>query len=106
MKTLLFSLLLTISGLTTLEAQINENPILNLENEDKKRLNWGYYLGFNQYDFKVDYKYHDYSTWYMADQMLTSKSLGFNVGLIGELRSEEHTSELQSRENLVCRLLL
>src|SRR5690606_40619372 len=25
---------------------------------------------------------------------------------IAELRSEEHTSELQSRENLVCRLLL
>src|SRR5690606_40748969 len=24
----------------------------------------------------------------------------------GKLRSEEHTSELQSRENLVCRLLL
>src|SRR5690606_39673585 len=26
--------------------------------------------------------------------------------LAGDLRSEEHTSELQSRENLVCRLLL
>src|SRR5690606_40197019 len=26
--------------------------------------------------------------------------------LLGEIRSEEHTSELQSRENLVCRLLL
>src|SRR5690606_41295826 len=26
--------------------------------------------------------------------------------LLGDLRSEEHTSELQSRENLVCRLLL
>src|SRR5207302_3399207 len=25
---------------------------------------------------------------------------------LGERRSEEHTSELQSRENLVCRLLL
>src|SRR5207302_6944128 len=25
---------------------------------------------------------------------------------LGSLRSEEHTSELQSRENLVCRLLL
>src|SRR5690606_40783090 len=25
---------------------------------------------------------------------------------LGPLRSEEHTSELQSRENLVCRLLL
>src|SRR5690606_4423917 len=34
-----------------------------------------------------------------------------NVGLVGNVvnqryRSEEHTSELQSRENLVCRLLL
>src|SRR5690606_30560364 len=29
----------------------------------------------------------------------------FSVGVI-VLRSEEHTSELQSRENLVCRLLL
>src|SRR5690606_39818076 len=27
-------------------------------------------------------------------------------GFLGLLRSEEHTSELQSRENLVCRLLL
>src|SRR5690606_41836334 len=35
---------------------------------------------------------------------------GFGPGGIGviveTLRSEEHTSELQSRENLVCRLLL
>src|SRR3712207_8644418 len=28
------------------------------------------------------------------------------VGLLGQLRSEEHTSELQSRQYLVCRLLL
>src|SRR5690606_39831508 len=27
-------------------------------------------------------------------------------GACGKARSEEHTSELQSRENLVCRLLL
>src|SRR5207302_6094173 len=27
-------------------------------------------------------------------------------GSVGTVRSEEHTSELQSRENLVCRLLL
>src|SRR5690606_41526139 len=32
----------------------------------------------------------------------------FDVGFPGQcpLRSEEHTSEVQSRENLVCRLLL
>src|SRR5690606_41939846 len=28
------------------------------------------------------------------------------TGRVGEDRSEEHTSEVQSRENLVCRLLL
>ena len=27
-------------------------------------------------------------------------------GALGQIRSEEHTSELQSRRNLVCRLLL
>src|SRR5690606_42155811 len=32
-----------------------------------------------------------------------SKILG---GVVAGLRSEEHTSELQSRENIVCRLLL
>src|SRR3712207_7119535 len=30
----------------------------------------------------------------------------FNVGRVHGLRSEEHTSELQSRQYLVCRLLL
>lgn len=90
MKTLLFSLLFIFSGLCSLQAQFNENPILNLENEDKKRLNWGYYLGFNQYDFKVDYNHHDYSSNYTYDQMLTQKGIGFNVGLIGELRINDY----------------
>src|SRR5207302_4720670 len=31
---------------------------------------------------------------------------GLSPGARGTSRSEEHTSELQSRENLVCRLLL
>src|SRR5690606_41398077 len=33
-----------------------------------------------------------------------NKEVAFDV--IADMRSEEHTSELQSRENLVCRLLL
>src|SRR5690606_42158969 len=32
--------------------------------------------------------------------------IGAYVGSCSRVRSEEHTSELQSRENLVCRLLL
>src|SRR5690606_39922039 len=33
-------------------------------------------------------------------------SIGSVTVVLGHNRSEEHTSELQSRENLVCRLLL
>src|SRR5690606_41225398 len=43
-----------------------------------------------------------------AAQRLTGVGKGVvdQTGLAAAQRSEEHTSELQSRENLVCRLLL
>src|SRR2546430_8624817 len=43
-----------------------------------------------------------------ADLRYESKDLVYlpNVGEEGACRSEEHTSELQSQSNLVCRLLL
>ena len=63
-------------------AQFNERPVLNIENKDKKLLNYGYYLGFNQYDFKFNYKSD-------APDVLVDKALGFTVGLIGELRLNE-----------------
>ncbi len=65
-----------------LQAQFNERPVLNIENKDKKILNYGYYLGLNQYDFKFDYENN-------TDDILVNKSLGFTVGLIGELRLNE-----------------
>jgi hypothetical protein len=74
-SSLLLLLLITCFG----RAQFNEDPILNLENEDKALLNWGYYLGFNKYDFKFAYKNN-------LDDILVDTSLGFNVGLIGEMR--------------------
>ncbi len=67
---------------TPASAQFNESPIINLENVDKALLNWGYFLGFNQYDFKFNYR-ND------LDDVLINKSLGFNVGLIGEMRINE-----------------
>lgn len=77
-----FISLAILSMTTTLNAQFNESPILNKQNEDKKLLNWGYFLGLNQYDFKIEYKEN-------APDILVSKSFGFNVGLIGELRINE-----------------
>jgi hypothetical protein len=84
MRRSLFLLFLTLFVCTTgLRAQFNEKPILNLENEDKALLNWGYFLGFNQYDFKFEYR-ND------LQDILVDKTIGFNVGLIGELRLHEH----------------
>src|SRR5690606_40293114 len=43
-------------------------------------------------------------TW-AGTMCLTEPHAGTDLGII-RTRSEEHTSELQSRENLVCRILL
>ncbi|MEX0313163.1 MAG: porin family protein [Allomuricauda sp.] len=64
-------------------AQFKKDPVLNLQSEDLKLLNWGYYLGFNQYDFQFEYE-ND-----IGQDILVDKSLGFNVGLIGEVRINE-----------------
>ena len=79
MKKLFFLLVCCLLFGQNINAQFKENPILNLENEDEPLLNWGYFLGFNRYDFKFDYK--DFT-----DDILVDQSTGFNVGLIGELR--------------------
>ncbi|WP_372946411.1 porin family protein [Muriicola sp.] len=84
MRRSFFLLFLILMGnASVLVGQFNEKPILNLENEDKALLNWGYFLGFNQYDFKFEYK-ND------LQDILVNKSVGFNVGLIGEVRLHEH----------------
>jgi len=79
MKNLFFLLLCCLFFGQNSSAQFKENPILNLENEDEPLLNWGYFLGFNRYDFKFEYR--DFT-----DDILVDQALGFNVGLIGELR--------------------
>lgn len=83
MKNLLIFLGLIVLSSTMANAQFGSDPILNLQNEDKKFLNWGYYLGFNQYDFQFEYKED------IGRDILVDKSFGFNVGLIGELRINE-----------------
>ncbi|MGJ8737350.1 porin family protein [Zobellia laminariae] len=67
-------------------AQFNPNPVLNIENKDKKLLNYGYFLGFNRYGFKFDYKQDSGNQ--ISDVQVT-QTTGFNVGLIGELRLNE-----------------
>lgn len=60
-----------------------KNPLTNLENFDKQRVHWGYFLGINSYDFKINKKID-------GEDILVTRSVGFNVGLIGNLRLMEY----------------
>src|SRR5690606_40370330 len=44
--------------------------------------------------------------WASLGRALAGMLIGGTIGFVLGIRSEEHTSELQSRENLVCSLLL
>lgn len=57
-----------------------KGPIINQENFDQQRISWGYFLGLNWFDYKIDYKN------YTNQEILVDGSTGFSVGLIGDLR--------------------
>ena len=61
----------------------SKERVLNNENFDKPRLSYGYYLGFNVYDYNIDY-----TTNVMDVQVL--KSAGLNVGLVGNFRINDY----------------
>jgi hypothetical protein len=65
------------------QAQFGKDPIINLENFQKKRVHFGFFLGFNFYDFKFDYKT-------VTNDLIVTNTTGFNVGIIGNLRLHEH----------------
>ncbi len=83
MKSFLLATILFLSAFSLNAQLFGKDPILNIQTDDKKVLNWGYYLGFNQYDFQFEYKDD------IGKDVLVDKGLGFNVGLIGEMRINE-----------------
>jgi hypothetical protein len=77
---LIFSQLASSQGST---GMFSKDPIINLENFDKQRVHWGYFLGFNSFDFKMDYKVP-------GQEIDVLGNSGFNVGLVGNLRIHEY----------------
>jgi hypothetical protein len=71
--------------------QFNENAVLNIPSDDKLPLNWGYFVGLNQFDYQISYLNPSYNTNSSEEvtEILVQKSTGFNVGLIGEMRINE-----------------
>jgi len=88
MKKLLLLFILIISS-QSVDAQLfNKEKLTNFGNagkgdQDQRFLTWGYFLGFNSYDFKIEYNEQlgDDNT-----DVLVDEEVGFNVGLIGDMR--------------------
>ncbi|MFN3967674.1 porin family protein [Flavobacterium sp.] len=83
-KIILLFIFFTLSAQAQFGTSIfSKDPIVNLENFDKQRVYWGYFLGFSSFDFKTDYK--------VPGQDINVKgNSGFNVGLVGVLRLQEY----------------
>ncbi len=60
----------------------SKDPILNNENLDKQRMYFGFFLGFNSYDFKIDYK--------KMPEIQVESNIGFSVGIVADLRLAEY----------------
>ncbi len=78
------ALLLLSSGIAQAQLFSGES-LLNNENFDRQRWSWGYFLGFNSYDFKFKYGEEPPSPTTGKDRIVET-NIGFNVGLIGNLR--------------------
>ncbi|MGD1945610.1 MAG: porin family protein [Croceivirga sp.] len=80
MKGRFLSFLFLSSAICANAQLFGKDPIINLQTYDEPFLNWGYYLGFNRYDFQFEYENE------IGEDILVEQSYGFNVGLIGEMR--------------------
>ncbi|WP_299211618.1 porin family protein [uncultured Dokdonia sp.] len=68
----------------TSQAQwLTRSRVQNQQNFDKKPIRFGYYLGFNNYDYNFDY---------IAQQedIEVTRSIGFNVGIVANLRLSDY----------------
>ena len=83
-------LALIVLGALPARAQIfSGDDVINNPNFDKQRFSYGYFLGFNTYDFDFDYKNYIANPGTGKD-FSVDKTIGFNVGLIGNMRLSDH----------------
>lgn len=94
LKKLIF-LLLYIALASQANAQgvfnlFSKDKIQNRQNHDKKKYRWGYYLGLNSLDYNIDYVKERAILDVENQDIIINKNLGFNVGLIGNFRINDH----------------
>ncbi|PHS61684.1 MAG: PorT protein [Flavobacterium sp.] len=87
MKKLFFIIVVSLFVQSVNAQWFSRERILNRENEDKKTLSWGYFLGFNSYDYNFDYISQNLGD---DTDIQVNGQVGFNVGLLGNLRINNH----------------
>lgn len=83
MKKILIILTLALFSQSSNAQLFTKEKIINNENMDKPLLSWGFFLGYNSYDFKFTYNED-------KPDILVEKSGGFNVGLVSDLRINDY----------------
>jgi hypothetical protein len=83
MKNILLVLTLLIFTQTASAQLFSKNKIQNNQNMDKPKWSYGYFLGFNSYDYNFDYNQD-------LPDIQTLKTIGFSVGLVGNMRINDY----------------
>lgn len=83
---------LILMSFTQIQAQgiFSKERLMNRENHDKQKLRWGYYLGLNWLDYDFEYEGARSQLDPSLQDIQTTKSMGFNVGLIGNMRINDY----------------
>ncbi|MDH7911484.1 porin family protein [Winogradskyella sp. SYSU M77433] len=78
-------LIISLLAFQSTSAQLftKERVANSVDNIDMKPLSWGYFLGFNSYDFKFQYNEN-------REDILVDKTTGFHLGLIGDVRINDY----------------
>lgn len=90
MKRLLLILLVFGMSVPASAQLFRKERLSNLENFDKRRFTWGYFLGFNSLDFK--FRYDQERTDVPNTDVLVERQAGFNVGLVGDMRINNYVN--------------
>ncbi len=79
---LLFTIIFAVPSSAQLFTKRDRRNVDNLPVFDKRRLHYGFYLGLNQNDFRIDYRPSSFP----GATVEVKPTAGFNVGLIADLR--------------------
>lgn len=81
--------LLFLMGYQFVQAQLfSAERLTNLENFDKRRWSYGFFVGANAYDFKFDYDASYDNP--VKNDVYVKENFGFNLGMIGNMRINEY----------------